>query len=210
MQAKPIRVLLIDDHPAVLTGLTATLEAEPDIEVAALGTTLRQAVDLFRIHTPDIAMMDIRLDIEEAGILAIQQIRREFPTARVIVFSALTGEETVYRALQAGAVTFLSKRTSSEELIKAVRGVHCGKWPIPSEVAGKLAKRVTRPPLTAREVDVLKLMARGLRNKQIGSVLGISKTTAEGHVKNIHAKLNVNDRTRAVTLAAERGIIHLF
>jgi two-component system NarL family response regulator len=210
MQPKPIRILLVDDHPVVLKGLAATLEREPDIEVAALGTTLRQAVDLFRVLTPDIALVDVRLDGEEAGILAIQQIRREFPSAKIIVFSALTGEETVYRALQAGAVTFLSKETSGEELIRVVREVHCGKRPIPLDVAGKLANRVTRPQLTARELEVLKLIAEGLRNKEIGSVLRISQATAQGHVKNILAKLKVNDRTRAVTLAAERGIIHLF
>jgi DNA-binding NarL/FixJ family response regulator len=210
MPIKPIRVLLVDDHPAVLKGLVATLEPEPDIEVVALAAALRQAVDLFRQHKPDIALIDVRLDGEEAGIVAIHQIRREFPEARIIVFSALTGEETVYRTLKAGAATFLSKEASSEELVSAIREVYRGRRPIPSEVAGKLAGRIARPALTARELEVLKLIAQGMRNKEIGSALGISQETAQGHVKNILAKLQVNDRTRAVTLAAERGIIHLF
>jgi DNA-binding NarL/FixJ family response regulator len=143
------------------------------------------------------------------GIQAIQAIRREFPEARIIALSAHHGEEAVYRALHAGARTFLLKETLGDELIAAIREVHAGGRPIPPSVAGKLADRMTQRALTPREVGVLELMAKGLRNKEIGAQLGITDATTQGHVKNILAKLNVHDRTEAVTAAIRREIIHL-
>ncbi|HLJ27338.1 MAG TPA: response regulator transcription factor [Candidatus Angelobacter sp.] len=209
MQTGRVRILLVDDHPAVLKGLAATLGPEPDMEVVAVASSAREAVDSFALHHPDITIMDIRLGGGTGGIEAIRQIRRVFAQARIIVFSALTDEETIYSALQSGAATFLFKDTLCDELVKTIRAVHANNRPIPAEVARKLADRVGHAVLTARELEVLRLVGLGLRNKEIGAALGITEDTAQGHVKNILAKLHVNDRTRAVTLAAERGIIHL-
>lgn len=204
-----IRILVVDDHPAIRRGLVATLEPEPDMEVVACASTRHQAIEMHREHQPDITLMDLGLEGETGGIDAIQQIRHTSPEAKIIVFSALKGDEDVHRALHSGAVTFLSKGTPDEELIKTIREVHAGGRPIPQAVARKLADRLTLTALSAREVEVLKLVAGGLRNKEIAGSLGISEKTVQGHMKNILAKLRVNDRTKAAIVAAQRGIIHL-
>ena len=209
MTDKRICILIVDDHPAIRKGLIATLEPEPDMEVVASAGTRAQAVEMHRQHRPDITFMDLGLDGETGGIDAIREIRKESPEARIIVFSALRGDEDVYRSLQAGAVTFLSKGTPDEEIVRTVREVHAGGRPIPQDVARKLADRLTLCSLTAREIDVLKLVADGLRNKEIAARLGISEETVQGHMKNILSKLGVNDRTKAAIVAAQRGIIHL-
>jgi DNA-binding NarL/FixJ family response regulator len=209
MAEQRIRILVVDDHPAIRKGLIATLEPEPDMEVIASAGTRAQAIELHRQHRPDITFMDLGLEGETGGIDAIQQIRKESPQAKIIVFSALRGDEDVFRALQSGAVTFLSKGTSEEDLLRTVREVHAGGRPIPQEVARKLADRLTLSNLTPREIEVVKLVADGLRNKEIGGRLGISEETVQGHMKNILSKLGVNDRTKAAIIAAQRGIIHL-
>jgi two-component system, NarL family, response regulator len=209
MTQQRIRVLIVDDHPAIRRGLSATLEPEPDIEVVAFAATQAEAIDMHRQHHPDVTFMDLGLEGETGGIGAIQQIRKESPEAKIIVFSALTGDEDVFRALQSGAVTFLSKGTPEEELVRTVREVHAGGRPIPQDAARKLADRLTQSSLTAREVEVVKLVADGLRNKEIAAMLGISEETVQGHMKNILSKLGVNDRTKAAIVAAQRGIIHL-
>lgn len=209
MADQRIRILIVDDHPAIRRGLIATLEPESDMEVVASAGTRAQAIEMHRQHHPDVTFMDLGLEGEAGGIDAIQQIRKEFPSAKIIVFSALRGDEDVFRALRSGAVTFLSKGTSEEELVRTVREVHAGGRPIPQEVARKLADRLTLSSLTAREIDVLKLVANGLRNKEIAGALGISEETVQGHMKNILSKLGVNDRTKAAIVAAQRGIIHL-
>lgn len=207
--APRIRILIVDDHPAVRRGLVATLEPEPDFEVVGTAATAAQAVDMHREQRPDVTLMDLALERPTGGIDAIKEIRRETPGARIIVFSALRGDEDVYQALRGGAVTFLSKGTPDEELVQTVREVHSGGRPIPPEVARKLADRLTCTALSPREVEVVKLIADGLRNKEIATTLHISEETVQGHVKNILAKLGVNDRTRAAIVAAQRGIIHL-
>jgi DNA-binding NarL/FixJ family response regulator len=208
-QYQRIGVLIVDDHPMVRTGLAATIEPEQDMKVIGLAATGEQAVDLFQRHRPDITLMDLGLRGKLSGIDAIQHIRRDSPQAKIIVLSALTGEEHIYQALSSGAVTFLFKDALGDELIKTIREVYQGGRPLMPEVARKLADRVAHATLTPRELEVLKLVANGLTNKEIAQQLGISLETAQGHVKNILAKLQVDDRTRAVTLAVERGIIHL-
>jgi DNA-binding NarL/FixJ family response regulator len=148
-------------------------------------------------------LMDLSLKGGGNGIDAIRQIRQESGTARIILFSALTGEEDVYQALQAGAVTFLAKETPDEELVKTIRDVHAGGRPMPPDVARKLADRPPQPSLSAREIEVLSLVAKGLRNKEIGAALSISEDTVQGHMKHILSKLGVNDRTRATVVAAQ-------
>ncbi len=204
-----IRVLVVDDHAIVRTGLAAVIETEPDMAVVGQAATGKQAVSLFKEMKPDVTIMDLTLTPDMTGIQAIQVIRSEFPDARIIVLSAYKGDEDIYRALQAGAATYLLKESLGEDLIGIIREVHAGGGPIPPEVGRKLADRVTQRILTARESEVLRLVAKGMRNKEIAAHLRISDETAQGHVKSILAKLRVQDRTEAVTVAIRRGIIHI-
>ena len=204
-----IRILVVDDHPAVRRGLTETCNLEPDMEVVGTASTRQEAVDCYRTSLPDITLMDLGLEREVGGIEAIQQIRKEFPDARIISYSGLRGEEDVYRALASGAITFLSKESSDEELISTIRQVHAGERPIPPYIARMLAERLTMSKLSPREIEVVTLVADGLRNKEIAAQLTISEETVQVHMKNILSKLKVNDRTKAAVVAARRGIIHL-
>jgi len=209
MSAPRIRVLLVDDHPIVLKGLIATLEPELDMEVVASAATAHQALELFRETRPDVTIMDIIMTREMTGIEAILAIRREFAEARIVALSAFHGDDLIFRALQAGAVTYLLKETLGDNLVSIIRQVHSGGGPIPPEVARKLASRISQSVLTAREIEVLKLIAEGLRNKEIAARLAIGNQTVEFHVKNILSKLGVNDRTKAVTVGVRRGIIDI-
>ena len=209
MSQKPIQILAADDHPMVLKGLAATIDPEPDMEIVGLAATGQEAVSLFKERKPDVTIIDLHLTPEMSGIEAIQLIRREVPDARVIVLSAHQGDEEIFRALQAGAATYLLKETLGDDLVPIIRQVHAGGGPIPASVARKLADRVTQPSLTAREIQILQLVAEGMRNKELAGSLGISQQTAQGHIKNILAKLGVNDRTGAVTVALRRGIIRI-
>lgn len=209
MTEKRIRILIVDDHPAIRRGLTATLEPEPDMEIVGSAASRQQAVEMYRQHQPDITLMDLALERGEGGVQAIQQIRQEFPAAKIIVFSALTGDEDIYQALRSGAATFLSKATPDEDLMRMLREVHCGGRPIPPEVARKLADRLTQTSLSPREIEVLALVAKGDRNKEIAFKLSISEETVQGHMKHILGKLKVTDRTAAAVVAMQRGIIRL-
>lgn len=209
MSEKRIRILIVDDHPAIRRGLAATLEPEPDMEVVGSAATRQQAVELHRQYLPDITLMDLALERGEGGVQAIQQIRGEFPSAKIIVFSALTGDEDIYQALRSGAITFLSKEIPDEELTRTLREVHCGGRPIPPNVARTLADRLTQSSLSAREIEVLSLIAKGDRNKEIAFKLSISEETVQAHVKHILGKLKVTDRTAAAVAAVQRGIIRL-
>lgn len=207
--AEHIRILVVDDHPAIRKGLVATLQPEPDMEIVGTADSSEQGVSLWSKTRPDITLMDLALSGRVTGLDAIRQIRKLSSGAKVIVFSALTGDEDVYQALQAGAVTFLTKETPDEELVQTIRDVHAGGRPIPPDIARKLADRITQSSLTAREIEVLQLVSRGLRNRDIGVALYISEETVQGHMKHILSKLGVNDRTRAAVVAAQRGIIRL-
>jgi two-component system, NarL family, response regulator len=209
MSAKRIRILVADDHAVVRMGLTAMIQSEPDLEVVAEAQDGRQALELYRRHLPDILLTDLRMPELDAVALT-QALCREWPEARVIVLSTYEGEEEIYRALQAGAHAYLLKRESlGDEILEAIRAVHAGQRYLPAAVAAALAERMHRAVLTAREIEVLKAVADGLRNKQVASQLQISEATVKVHVTNILAKLGVADRTEAVTVGLRRGIIRL-
>jgi DNA-binding NarL/FixJ family response regulator len=203
-----IRLLVVDDHNIVRSGLTALIGTEPDMTVVAEATNGQQAIDLFRQHQPDITLMDLRLPLI-GGVEAITSIRKEFPTARIIVLTTYDGDEDIYRALQAGACGYLLKGMLADELLEAIRAVHSGLRRIPAAVAQRLADRMGGPELTPREVEVLNLIVKGNSNKEIGAALFISEATVKTHVNNILGKLGASDRTQAATMALQRGIIHL-
>jgi len=204
-----IRILIADDHAVVRMGLAAMIRSEPDLEVVGEAHDGRQALELYRSLGPDILLTDLRMPELDAVALT-QTLLREQPAARVIVLSTYDGEEEIYRALEAGAHAYLLKRESlGEEILKAIRAVSAGQRYLPASVAATLAGRMPRSELTAREIEVLRAVADGLRNKQIADQLQISEATVKVHVTNIMAKLSVADRTEAVTIALKRGIIRL-
>jgi len=205
---KRITVLAVDDHRVVLDGLSLLIDRQPDMEVVASATSGEQAVALFNEYRPDIVLMDLRLPTM-SGLEAIELICRENPDARIVVLTMYSGDEDINQALEAGAVTYLLKDMLSEDLVRVIREVHAGERPLLSDVAARLEARKMLPSLTPREVEVVRLIAQGMRNKEIGVALGISEETAKVHVKNILAKLNVNDRTAVIPVALRRGIIHL-
>jgi two-component system NarL family response regulator len=192
----------------IRAGLTATIEPEPDMTVVGSASSGREGLELYRQHQPDVLLIDLKMP-EMGGVEAIRTIRAEFPSAKIIVVSTYQGDEDIYRALEAGAVTYLLKDTLADKMIGVIRDVAKGGRPIPPEVAERLTGRMFQPALTNRETEVLQLIARGMRNKEIAAELNISDETAQGHVKNILAKLSVHDRTEAVAVAIRRGIVHL-
>jgi two-component system NarL family response regulator len=209
MTAERVRVLIADDHAVVRMGLAAMIRSEPDLEVVGEAHDGRQALELYRGLRPDILLTDLRMPELDAVALT-QALVRESPGARVIVLSTYDGEEEIYRALEAGAYAYLLKRDSlGDEILKAIRAVSAGQRYLPASVAATLAGRMPRSELTAREIEVLKAVADGLRNRQIADHLQISEATVKVHVTNIMAKLAVADRTEAVTVALRRGIIQL-
>lgn len=205
---KAIRVLIADDHFVVRMGLAAVIHTQTDMTVVAEATTGKQAVDLFRQHRPDVTLMDLRMP-EMDGIEAITAIRREFPDSRFIVLTTYDGDEDIYRALQAGARAYLLKDMLRDALVEAIRAVHAGQRRLPAEVANRLAERMNRTELTARELEVLRLIVAGKSNKEIAAALFIAEGTVKIHINNILSKLGVSDRTQAATFALQRGIVHL-
>src|SRR5215471_2350163 len=192
----------------IRAGLAATISPESDMIVVADAANGRESVEQFRQHQPDITLMDLRMP-DMGGVEAIRSIRAEFPSARIIVLSTYQGDEDIYRALDAGAVTYLLKDMIADKMMGVIREVARGGRPILPEVAQRLTDRMFKASLTARELEVLQLVATGLRNKEIAGELNISEETVQGHVKNILAKLSVHDRTEAVTVAIRRGIVHV-
>jgi two-component system NarL family response regulator len=203
-----IRVLCVDDHAIVRDGVALVLGREHDCEVIATAASAPEAIALFRVHRPDITLMDLRLP-GMGGLEAIRTIKAEFPNAKIIVLTVYDGDEDVFSAMKAGAATYLLKDTLSADLVRAIRQVHTGHVPMNADVAERLNSRALRTPLSHREIQVLGLLADGMRNKEISDALGISEETVRVHVKNLMAKLKVSDRTAAVTVAARHGIIHL-
>ena len=206
--SQSIRVMIIDDHQIVRQGLVALLNTEPGLTVVAEGADGQQAVELFRQHQPDVTLMDLRMPVL-SGVEATKAIRKEAPQARIIVLTTFDGDEDIYRALQAGAQSYLLKGVSFEELTDAIRTVHAGQRRIPAAVAERLAERMAGEELTAREGQVLELIVRGNSNKEIGTALSISEATVKSHINSLLSKLGVADRTQAATTALQRGIVHL-
>jgi two-component system NarL family response regulator len=203
-----IRVLVADDHPVTRDGMVSVVESAGDMEVVGEAADGEEAVRLFRELQPDIALLDLKMP-RKSGTEATAAILAELPKARVILLSAVQGDEDIYRALEAGARGYLLKDFSRQQLLEAIRAVHAGERRIPAEVAARLAERVVRDELTAREREVLGLMVRGRTNRQIADDLGISESRVKGHVNNIFGKLDVTDRAQAVVTALRRGLAHI-
>lgn len=208
MSNPTIRVMCVEDHRIVREGLALIINQEPDMKIVGSCATVEEAIELHRTLHPDVTLMDLRLGTA-SGVDAIKAIRRENPDARIIVLTMYEGDEDIFRAHQAGATTYLLKDTLSSDLVRVVREVNAGGRPVVPEVQARLAERASMPTLTSREVEVLQLISQGLRNKEVGAMLGITEGTVQIHVKNIFAKLSVNDRTAAVQVAVRRGLIHM-
>ncbi len=204
----PIKLLVVDDHPAFRKGLAALIESEPDFQVVAEAGDGLEAIDLFRKTRPNVVLMDLRLP-GMGGVEATIAIRKEFPDARIIVLTTFDADEDIYRAIQSGAKSFLLKDTPDDELALTIRAVHAGHGKLPSHIANRLEQRKQRADLSQREMDVLQLLIKGRSNKEIGSALFFSEDTVKAHLKTLFAKLNVRDRTEAAVSAIRQGIVHL-
>lgn len=208
MTTPTIRVMCVEDHRIVREGLALIINQEPDMKMVGSCATVPEALELYQTVRPDVTLMDLRLG-GASGVDAIKAIRAESPDARIIVLTMYEGDEDIFRAHQAGATTYLLKDTLSSDLVRVVRQVHAGERPVTPEVQARLAERASMPTLTSREIEVIALISQGLRNKEVGAMLGITEGTVQIHVKNIFAKLGVNDRTGAVQVAVRRGLIHM-
>jgi two-component system NarL family response regulator len=206
--ANPIRILVAEDHLVARVGVSTIVNLQPDMTVVAEAANGQQAIELYRMHLPDVTLLDLRMPIL-SGIEAAAAIHRDFPRARLIALTTYGGDEDIRRALQAGVQAYLMKDILHDELLKAIRAVHDGQTYLPASVAAALAAQMPRPDLSARELQVLELIVAGLANKQIAYTLNIAEYTVKNHVKNILDKLAVQDRTQAATVAIQRGIIHL-
>jgi DNA-binding NarL/FixJ family response regulator len=203
-----IRILVADDHFVVRMGLTALVNTEPDLEVVGEAVDGAQAVSAFDKHKPDLVLMDLRMPVKD-GVSATAEIRAKHPNARVLMLTTFDGDTDIHRAMQAGAQGYVLKNTTGDKLIPALRAVAAGQRWIPKEIATRLASRNLFEDLTPRELQVLEQMAKGLANKEIADVLKITGHTVKDHLKSILGKLHASDRTEAVTVAIQRGIIHL-
>lgn len=207
-RTQKIRILVADDHYLVRMGLVALVNTEPDMEVVAEAADGTQAVEAFAKHQPDLALIDTRMPVMD-GIGATLLIRKQFPEARILMLTAFDGDADIRRALDAGVQGYVLKSSTGEKLIPALRAVATGERWIPAEIASRLASHKSYEKLSPREVEVLAELAKGLANKQIADQLGITEHTVKDHLKNILSKLRVADRTEAVTVALQRGIIHI-
>jgi len=203
-----IRILVAEDHLVARVGVSTIVNMQPDMTVVAEASNGQQAVELFRKHLPDVTLLDLRMPVM-TGVEAATAIRADYPHARMIALTTYGGDEGIRRALAAGVQAYLTKDVLHDELLKAIRAVHAGQTYLPAAVAAALAAQMPRPDLSAREVQVLELIVRGMANKQIAYSLTIAEHTVKNHVKNILSKLGVQDRTQAATAAIQRGIIHL-
>ena len=203
-----IRVLTVDDHPVVRAGIAAMLANEADIEVIGEAANGAQAVALFEVHRPDVVLMDLQMP-EVGGVTAIRAIREIDPDARVVALTTYDGDADIHRALSAGACAYLLKDAMIDQLIAAIRAAAKGRRVIPAAVANTLAEYTPRVDLTPREIELLEHVARGLGNKEIALAIGRSTETVKAHLESIFRKLNARDRAHAVTIALQRGFIHL-
>ena len=203
-----IRVFSVDDHPLLREGIAALVNSQPDMELIAQASTGAEAVQVFKQHEPDVTLLDLRLP-DMSGIDTLIAIRTEFPEARIIMLTTFEGDVEIQRALQAGARGYLLKNMPPSELLDVIRHVHAGKKRIPPEIASQLAEHLSDETLTEREVEVLKEVANGNRNRNIAEKLFISEETVKVHIKHIMEKLGATDRTQAVAIGVRRGIIQL-
>jgi DNA-binding NarL/FixJ family response regulator len=203
-----IKILTVDDHPVIREGIAALLEGQEDMILVAEAVNGREAIEQFRSHRPDVTLMDLQMPGVN-GIDAIVSIRTEFPQARILVLTTYKGDVHAARALDAGACGYLLKSALRKDLLDTIRAVHAGRKRIPPEIAIGIAEHHSSDTLTARELEVLTLVAAGNANKIVASELGVSEETVKGHMSSILAKLNANDRTHAVTIALKRGILQL-
>lgn len=203
-----IRVLAVDDHPLVRKGIASILANEADMELVAEAGNGREAVEIFAERHPDVVLMDLRMP-EMDGIEATRMIRQADPEARIIALTSYDGDQDIYRALEAGVRGYMLKEMVHTEVVRAIRTVYSGKRLMPPEVAERLSEYFPQVALTPREVEVLGCVARGMANKEIAHQLGTANGTIKMHVQNILEKLGASDRTHAVTIAIERGILHL-
>jgi two-component system, NarL family, response regulator len=208
MDPPRISVLCVDDHRLMREGIVRIIELDPSVTVVAEGATGEEAVERFRQFRPDVTLMDLQLRGMN-GLQAIRVIRHMQPDARIVVLTMYDGDESIYHALQAGAMGYLLKDSVPEDLIRVIHEVHAGQRSIPSHVAGRLAARTSQPTLTSREMEVLEHLAQGMRNKEIAGALSISEETTRAHIKAIFHKLNVHDRTAALAEALRRGIVRV-
>lgn len=206
--APHIRVLSVDDHPLLREGIATIVNNEPDMSLVASAASGKEAIQSFREHRPDVTLMDLRLP-DLSGIDAMIAIRNEFIEARIIVLTTFEGDVEIQRALEAGARAYMLKSMPPKELVEVIRQVHAGKKRIPPEVAAQLAEHLSDEALTTREIEVLRHISGGNRNRDIAERLFISEETVKVHIKHIMEKLGASDRTQAIAIAVRRGIIHL-
>ena len=205
---KNIRVLCVDDHPLLREGITAIINSQHDMTLVAEASNGSDAIRKFGEYKPDVTLMDLRLP-DMSGVESLIAIRKESPEARIVMLTTFEGDVEAQRALEAGARAYLLKSMPPDDLVEVIRQVHAGKKKIPSEIAARLAEHLSDESLTDREVEVLKQVAGGNRNRDIAERLFISEETVKVHIKHIMEKLGANDRTQAVAIAVRRGIIHL-
>jgi two-component system, NarL family, response regulator len=206
--SKRIRILTVDDHPMLREGIAAAIARQSDMVLVGEAVNGREAIEAFRSFRPDVTLMDLQMP-EVNGCEAITAIREEFPAAKIIVLTTYSGDAQALRALKAGASGYLLKSALRKEMMDAIRTVHSGRRSIPPEIAIQIAEHVTADALSAREIEVLRRVARGAANKEVAFQLNLSEETIKVHMKHILEKLNATDRTGAVTIALSRGIIDL-
>jgi DNA-binding NarL/FixJ family response regulator len=208
MTLLPIRILSVEDHPVFREGLSTIISSQLDMVLVAQAANAIEAMSEFRRHRPDITLMDIRLPGTN-GTDALIAIRGEYPQARVIMLTTSDGDGEIQRAMRSGAAAYVLKSMPKDELLGVVRLVHAGRRHVSTEVAARLAEHLGQEDLTARELEVLRLIRDGYHNKQIADMLTIAETTVNFHIKNLVSKLGANDRTHAVTIAVRRGLLQI-